>query len=818
MITITINNIPCQAQEGEFVLNVARRNHIFIPALCYLTGCSPTLACRLCLVDIDGKRAYACNAKAKADMNVITSTQEIEAERKAIMQVYDINHPLECGVCDQSGECELQNYTLQMGVEHQAYAIQDTHRPAKTWGKIHYDPSLCIVCERCVTVCKDKIGESALKTVPREGEALPKEWKENMPKDAFAMWNKLQKSLIGPTSGETLTCTECGECTAVCPVGALVGTDFQYRANAWELRKIPASNPHSSDCALLYYDVKQGGIDAPKEEIYRVSSEIHFSTLHGAARYGYDIENRVDKKDETTFKRVVEALQSGEAKTVRFNSFITNEEALILQTLKEKLGLKLLNPEAKRYQQFLQGFQATSGQSLYSATMERIAQSDFLISVGTALKTDAPSLGYAFNNALTMNKGAGLYFHPVKDPVVEGYAKNLLSVVHKAGREEAALLWVLSQFGENLPEALATYLATFKRTVSKEVKEVVKETQTEMVKDEETGEEKPVEKTVSKTITKTIEVEENTLWETLGVENMDESIQKLLAKKERFSLIAGEDLITHPRASNLSNLLGLIERFTPFEVLIVPPRTNSLGVALVCELDEEAEGKCVGYNEAGELTLSALGKGDLDMPSLTQQEGTFVNFDGRVVPTNAALPYKGYCLNDVANALECSRPLTIDYTSLLPQGKGFCARSFDSLPNRFDNDGTEQRGYKLERVGREAQDAFEPMQSIDMGETFVYQANPVHQFSPFTNRAHQLNEAGALYASPEFLTTHGFKDGQMVKIINDEGDILVIAVKEETLIGGMIPYLPTFDLKIDTAPFFTPYRFAKVAFEGVSHE
>ena len=174
MITVTIDNIPCQAKEGEYILNVARRNRIFIPALCYVNGCSPTLACRLCLVDIDGKRAYACNAKAKEGMSVVTKTEEIEAERKAIMQVYDINHPLECGVCDQSGECELQNYTLEMGVDHQAFAIQDTPRPSTTWGKIHYDASLCIVCERCVTVCKDKIGESALKTVPRGGEALDK--------------------------------------------------------------------------------------------------------------------------------------------------------------------------------------------------------------------------------------------------------------------------------------------------------------------------------------------------------------------------------------------------------------------------------------------------------------------------------------------------------------------------------------------------------------------------------------------------------------------------------------------------------------------
>ncbi|NCD13538.1 MAG: 2Fe-2S iron-sulfur cluster binding domain-containing protein, partial [Epsilonproteobacteria bacterium] len=69
-ITITIDGKACGAKEGEYVLGVARRNNIFIPALCYVTNCSPTLACRLCLVDIDGKRAYSCNARAKEGMNV----------------------------------------------------------------------------------------------------------------------------------------------------------------------------------------------------------------------------------------------------------------------------------------------------------------------------------------------------------------------------------------------------------------------------------------------------------------------------------------------------------------------------------------------------------------------------------------------------------------------------------------------------------------------------------------------------------------------------------------------------------------------------
>ena len=93
-VSITIDGKQCVAKEGEYVLGVARRNGIFIPALCYVTQCSPTLACRLCLVEVDGKRAYSCNARAKEGMRVVTHTEEIEKERRAIMEIYDMNHPL----------------------------------------------------------------------------------------------------------------------------------------------------------------------------------------------------------------------------------------------------------------------------------------------------------------------------------------------------------------------------------------------------------------------------------------------------------------------------------------------------------------------------------------------------------------------------------------------------------------------------------------------------------------------------------------------------------------------------------------------------
>jgi NADH-quinone oxidoreductase subunit G len=825
-VVVKIDGIECKAKEGDYILNIARANGIFIPALCYLTNCSPTLACRLCLVEIDGKRAYSCNSKAKDGMNVVTKTEEIEKERRAIMEVYDVNHPLECGVCDQSGECELQNYTLEMGVDSQSYCVKDTHRVKKNWGKIHYDPALCIVCERCVTVCKDMIGEAALKTVPRGGDALDKEWKESMPKDSYAMWNKLQKSLIGIASGEeSLDCTQCGECSAVCPVGALVGEDFQYTSNAWELRKIPASNPHSSDCSLMYYDVKQTSIANSEEKIYRVSSDFNYAPLHAAARYGYDFENSVIKKDEEAFEKVLKTLKSKKVDTIVFNSFITNEEAFILQKLKEKFGYKLINKDAKAFQNFLTNFSLTSGESLYNADLQSIKDSNFLISFGTQLKNDAPNVGYALNNALGMNKGAGIYFHPLGDSIVSNYSKNIYTASHKVGAEEAIAYLILDLFAKDLPREVSTYLQSFhstkKKTVTETLNEKVKEIVTKVVKDEQSGEDKEieeeVEKTVSKEVEKEIEVDCNALFEIIGLdENFGEELEKLSAKKDTFSLIAGEDLYTHPQNMNIARLLGLIQRYTDFKVLLIPSQTNTLGVSLLCELDEKAGKHTLGYNEKADIILSALGEGDLDMPALNQQEGTFCSMNKRVVPTNVALSFKGYCLNDIANALGLESEYTVDYTKELGCKKGFEKRDFDDLDNEFDNAGKENRGYLLHVEKIDFSDEVKPLTDFEtLQSDIIYLSNPVHQFSAFTNKAHQLNEAGALYVSEEFLETKKLNNADMVKISQGENE-LIIKIQLDTTVQGLISYLPTFDTKLNARQFFqSGYRFANVSIEGV---
>ncbi|MBD3840340.1 MAG: NADH-quinone oxidoreductase subunit G [Campylobacterales bacterium] len=806
MINVTINGQQLTCQEGEFILNVARANDIFVPAICYQTKCSPTLACRLCLVEADGKQVYACNAKTKDGMVVNVDTPNIITERRAIMEVYDVNHPLQCGVCDQSGECELQNYSLYMEVDSQSYCVKDVNRPALHWGVMKYDPGLCIVCEKCVTVCKDMIGSNALGTVKRGGDDLDKNFKATMPKDAYAMWNKLNKSLIG---FEEDKCIDCGECIAVCPVGALVSSDFQYKSNAWELTKVPAANPHSSDCTLMYYEVKHDSIaNNINNRIYRVTNDAHYASLSGAARFAFDYRNNATK-DEVSFQKAVDAVKN--ADTIVFNSFITNEEALMLQKIKEATNCKLVNDDAKRYQDFMKAYATVTGKSLYNGTLQDIHNSNFLISVGSYLKSDSPSTKYAFNNAITMNKGAGLYFHPMGDTHIEGFGKkgkNIETIQTIPGCEDAVLYFILEQFGKDLPSDIKQFLDTQKEIRTKTVVETIKEEVIEVTVDPETGEEKETKKQVPKKIKTEVEYTYSKLIDAMGAnEDLLETLQGMLEKKDTFSLIIGQDCINHPNALNLARLCGVIETHTDFKVVVIPTQTNTLGVSLICNLDNEASGKTVGYNVNADFQLSALGDGDIDMPAFTQIEGTFTNIDKRVVPTNAALPYHGYELNDIANCvLGVSVENSIDYTSEL-----FNKVAFDDLENYFANDWTEHRGYTLTPCEVSTQIPSVECEAngvkLGEGEYFIYNANPINQFNEFTALSNQLkDDIVALYISSSMKEKLEVEAGDHVLVETSQASI-TLQVRIDNTIVGDISYIPTFDKNIDTKSLFKTYRF-----------
>ncbi len=748
VVTISIDGVECTGVYGETILEIARANDIYIPTMCYLTKVSPITACRMCVVEVEGVDGHvlSCQEKAVDGANITTNNPELFKHRQNIMKMYDVNHPLQCGVCDKSGECDLQNKTLEFAVDSQEFAVKEPARKKKKWGILGYDPSLCIMCEKCVHTCNEVIGSAALYVKPGG-----------------------YKSIIDMKFSR---CEQCGDCISVCPVGALISNEYKYTSNSWESGKVPATCAHCSSGCALYYEVKHAGVSNTYEKkITRVTNDFEFSEICGAGRFGFHFENQGMGKDPQKLASAVEAIKKSDA--IRFNSFITNEEAMILQKLKEQTGIKLVNPDAMNFKNFIQSYESITAKALYDGTNEIIRKSDAIIMIGTRISRDNPVVKYSANIATKKQRADFIYMHPIDDIALQNKYNQF--VKYEVGSEEGVMAMLASYLIKEIPSELKEYFNDLDiGYLSGEC--------------------------------------------SVGEEEFELISKKLIRRKNK-TLVLGEDLLAHPRASQIAKLAGAINRYTDFKVVIIPSQTNTLGVSLICDLDSEIGSKVVGYNEEGDFIISSSGVGDIEVPALNQQEGTFVNIDKKVVNTNVALSFDGYCLNDIANEiLKEKKHNTIEYTSILPKNKGFISMEFDSLQNGYDKRGNDKRGYYLNLDAIEKADENISLEEISDIETYngtiVYRCEPLHQFNKNTGKSLLLQTNKQLRGSAAFATAAKIKDGDEVNI-SYYNQITKKVFKIDKNIKGTVALYPTFDNNFHNDLIEDGYRYKKVQIQKV---
>jgi len=738
MITVTIDGKVCQAEFGQTILEIARANGLYIPTMCYLTKVMPIASCRMCVVDVEGVDGMilSCQERATDGAVIHTQTPALYKERQNIMKLYGVNHPLECGVCDKSGECDLQNKTLEFGVAEQPFAAKDQHRPVQDWGFVSYDPSLCIMCEKCVRVSNEITGNEALQ-----------------------VYSGGYKSTIVNTKMNPMDMS-LGESAAVCPVGALVVTDFKYSTNAWELQKIPATCSHCSAGCKLYYEVKQ-------EKIYRVTNEYEYESLCGRGRFDFDFANRDIEKDAKSFAKAVEAFR--QAKCVIFTSKITNEEAWMLQKLKEQYGFSLINHEARAYQKFLDAYASVAGKRHYSGTLADVADARAIVVLGSRIYDDNPQVYYHITMASKRHRARVIYMHPLEDNRLQSIVTQFIK--YEVGSEEGvtALLAEALLSKADLPEAARTVLD-----------------------DLDIG---------------NLSAESN-----VGEEELEELV-RALQRKETRTMVVGSDLYAHPRAENIARMLALLERYAGFSVILVPPSVNTLGVALLCDLDEVAEGYSVGYNARADFILGSQDGADLAMPALNQQEGTFTTLDKRVVPTHVALDYGGYTLKDIANALGLSAEYTVSYTQEFPLSQGYRAVAFDALPDSFTDTGVCNRGYPLEEIALEQQVEIAEIEELD-----GYDGVVVYHCDTQTDLAEKIRAAKEMRYPPltgsnQFAMAAKLKDGEVIEFTSD-GVMFRRIFRIDSSMKGTVALNPVFDKGLDAA-LLSSYRFDRLTFQRV---
>lgn len=211
MLHLTINDKPIEVPEGTTILEAARMNHIDIPSLCYLKDINAIGSCRICVVEVKGAKTLqaSCITKAAEGMQVYTNSRIVRHSRKVLYELILSDHDKDCLFCKRNQSCELQKLGIQLGVERSRFEGERSTRKVDTSVSITRDLSKCILCRRCVSVCNN-IQQTGILNAQNRGFKTEISPAMNLPLGA-------------------VSCTFCGQCTVVCPVGALKETSSTER-------------------------------------------------------------------------------------------------------------------------------------------------------------------------------------------------------------------------------------------------------------------------------------------------------------------------------------------------------------------------------------------------------------------------------------------------------------------------------------------------------------------------------------------------------------------------------------------------------------
>ena len=227
MIKLHINDSDVTVKEGSTIMEAAEKSGVFIPHFCYHKKLSIAANCRMCLVEVEKSRKPlpACATPVTQGMRVYTDSKIAKEAQEGVMEFLLINHPLDCPICDQGGECQLQDLSVGYGRSNSSFKEEKRVVFHKPLGELisAEEMSRCIHCTRCVRFGEEIAGVKEL-GMPGRGEH-----------------SEIMSYLNGAIESELS-----GNMIDICPVGALTSKPFRYSARSWELDKIRAVSSHDS--------------------------------------------------------------------------------------------------------------------------------------------------------------------------------------------------------------------------------------------------------------------------------------------------------------------------------------------------------------------------------------------------------------------------------------------------------------------------------------------------------------------------------------------------------------------------------------------
>ena len=275
LVKLTVEGREVEVPAGTSVLEAAKLAGVLVPHYCYHPSLPVAGVCRMCLVEIEKqpKLAASCATPVAAGMVVHVESAQAKAARQAVLEFLLINHPLDCPICDQAGECELQNYVYQEGRSGTRYGeYAKRFNPVEEFGPdVLYVPNRCILCTRCVRFMED-VAEAPVLNVSERGD----------------------RAYIGVAEGQPLDHAWSGNVVDLCPVGALLSRDFLHKARAWDLDKTASICPGCTQGCNVQLETRDGQVVRVRP---RPNMDVNRYFMCDEGRLGYQWLNRADRLD-----------------------------------------------------------------------------------------------------------------------------------------------------------------------------------------------------------------------------------------------------------------------------------------------------------------------------------------------------------------------------------------------------------------------------------------------------------------------------------------------------------------------------------------
>jgi len=439
-INIEIDGKIFYAKPGETIIEVADRNRIYIPRFCYHKKLSVAANCRMCLVDVkDARRsAPACATQVMNNMVIKTKSEKAHNMQKSVMEFLLANHPLDCPICDQGGECELQDIAFSYGTTNSDYRVKKHTVDNPYLGPlIDTQMNKCILCARCVRFFEEIENEKELGII-----------------------NRAEHSCISACNKDTPLKSELsGNIIDLCPVGALTSKPFKYLARAWELKQRPSVSAGDGLCLEMNSHNYDGQLvrSVPRENNLTTDwisdrDRFEYTGLYSENRLKTPIIKKNDQWIDVTWEEALDFVRQAVETTIHDDGAeaiaaicsenSTTEELYLLQKLIHRLGSNKIDTRIMQ-SAYSSGISAGLG---LNCSLKDIQESDLIFSVGSFLRQEYPIINNKVKQAV--KNGAKAYswschdydfnYHVEERKTAINDVANLLLSLLKAVKEKMA--------------------------------------------------------------------------------------------------------------------------------------------------------------------------------------------------------------------------------------------------------------------------------------------------------------------------------------------------------------------------------------------